>query len=488
MPRIINFEGRKITLPDDATDDEVSHVLGGGNAATPPSAGAPSSFLLGAQKGFGDVMANVGGAADAAGRKVGLPMDAIEGALNKYAAPADAPHTLDEVRNPQNYANTNPEGYQPSTAGRIAGGVFGTLPTMALSEIPGVGPALAGAAGGALTTDPSAGESYATNAGVGAVGGAALHGASKLFAPAAKEAVPSLQDLRQGASDAYAQFDKSGQIVAAPSIANLVQGLQSTLANEGLDSTLHPAATAALGRVAGENGNNVTFKGMDILRRIAGDATGAEAPADQRMAYFVKNGIDDFMNNLKPGDLVAGQGAADPSATVATLNNARGLYSRASATSNIQDLFDRAALRAPVTGDENALRSEFRQMALNKGRMAPMAAPVQDAVETVAKGTPFSNLLRMGGKFAPRGVVSTGLSIGTGLATGGPVGALALPLAGEVSRAGASYLTKQAAQKALETAALGRVPVSNPTPLGQAILKLGRFGAGPAVGGVGASQ
>lgn len=41
MSRIINFEGRKITVPDDATDDEVSQIIGGPSAAPAKQVAAP---------------------------------------------------------------------------------------------------------------------------------------------------------------------------------------------------------------------------------------------------------------------------------------------------------------------------------------------------------------------------------------------------------------------------------------------------------------
>lgn len=281
------------------------------------------------------------------------------------------------------------------------------------------------------------------------------------------QAIPSIADLKSAAGQAYDRVDQAGHVISAPSYDNMVGDLQQTLANEGIDKTLHPNALAAYNRLEEAKGQPITFNGLDTMRKIAGDAIGASVAnkADQRLGYVIQNHIDDFVNGLTPNDLI---GRSDPAGAVNDLAQARDLWSRASQASIIQKQIDKAGIKAQgysQSGMENALRAQFRQLALNDKAMARLSPEVRDAVLAVAKGSPVSNILRAVGKYAPHGPVATMAGLGTGMMLGGPMGAaeggmasLAVPMAGEAARASATAMTKAAAKRALDTAALGQAP------------------------------
>lgn len=286
-------------------------------------------------------------------------------------------------------------------------------------------------------------------------------------APAA-QAVPSIADLKSAANAAYDRVDNAGHIISDTSYDKMVSDLKDTLASEGIDKTLHPNALAAYNRLEEAQGQPITFKGLDTLRKVAGDAIGASTmnKADQRLGYTIQNHIDDFVNDLKPTDLL---GATDPQQTISDLSEARGLWSRASQAQTIQNQIDKAGIKASAnysqSGMENALRQQFKSLALNDKAMSRLSPEVQDAVKAVAKGSPVGNVLRAVGKYAPHGPVATTAGLGLGYMLGGPMGAteggmasLAVPMAGEMARSGATAMTKAAAQRALDTAALGQAP------------------------------
>jgi hypothetical protein len=392
----------------------------------------------------------LGDAVDKAGQAIGLP--STEAALEK---------------NRQSNAHSQ---YAPGTAGDIIGSIVATLPTLA------AGPFAGGAAAGALTAPTDS--SPLGYAGHATFGGATGWGLGKLFSglaasTAAKEAIPTLPELEAAKDAAYQVFDQSGHMVNAPAFRGFVGDLRTRLADEAMDGTLHPQATAAFNKMAADTGNNVTFKGMDVFRKAAGAAGGSQLPADQRLAGIIKSSLDDFMNNLTPENLVLGQGVGDPAEAVAALNAGRQANARLAQTETIADLFRRASIKEPVTGMENGLRQEFRSLALNDRDFARLGPEVQTAVETVAKGTPIGNAARLVGKAAPRGIVSGILAPGAGVAAAGPAG-LAIPAIGEIGKAIATRTTKNAAKKALETAALGRAPVTTPTALSELFRQLGR--------------
>lgn len=261
------------------------------------------------------------------------------------------------------------------------------------------------------------------------------------------KSTPSIEELGAQAKAAYKRASDAGITISPNSITGLKTKLVSTLKKEGIDPTLHPSTTAALKRVTQSKGA-LTLDEVETLRKIASDAKKSPAPADQRLASIVVDEIDDYISNLDTKDVTSGNPAQ-----AAALKEARDLYSRKMKATEIQHLMDRAELSAPnfsASGMENAIRTEFRALAKNDKRMRRFTVEEQAAIKKVAKGGPVENTLRMLGKFAPTGVVSTGMSTGAGFVAGGPVGAVALPAAGIASRYAATRMTMGNARKAGE--------------------------------------
>jgi hypothetical protein len=267
--------------------------------------------------------------------------------------------------------------------------------------------------------------------------------------------VPSKEALKKASQAAYKRAEDAGVIIRPESFGRAKQVISDLLEKEGIDPTLHPSTTAALKRIS-ETEGPVTLQKLETLRRIAKDAEGAMAPADKRLAVKIVDTIDKYAETLGTKDISAGNPAA-----VSALKEARNLWSRARKADVIDDIMERAELSAPnfsASGMENAIRTEFRSLAKNERKMRMFNAEERAAIKRVAKGGPIENTLRMLGKFAPTGVVSTAGSIGAGLMTAGPVGAVALPVGGAVARYGASKMTLRNAQRAQELMRRGPLP------------------------------
>jgi hypothetical protein len=147
-------------------------------------------------------------------------------------------------------------------------------------------------------------------------------------------------------------------------------------------------------------------------------------------------------------------------------------------------LADPRAAQYSQSGEENALRTEFRNLdrQIVRGDQR-FPDPVVEAIQNVSRGTPASNVARHLGKLAPRGVVSFGAGAGVpfmiGNAAGGPVlggamggGAMA---AGEIGRALATRMTRRNADVAeILARAGGEIPVDPVlTPEVQRMIALG---------------
>ncbi len=179
------------------------------------------------------------------------------------------------------------------------------------------------------------------------------------------------------------------------------------------------------------------------------DVLASTKPRERELGGLIKDHLDDFLDTLGPSDVVTG----DAEAGVKELVEARANWAKMRKGEEIDGLIQRAGIRAGQfsgSGYENALRTEFRSMALNTKKMRRYSKEEQDAIKKVSMGGPVENGLRLLGKLAPTGVVSGGIGTGIGYAIGGPVGAVAVPAAGAASRVGATAMTSRNANLASE--------------------------------------
>lgn len=271
-------------------------------------------------------------------------------------------------------------------------------------------------------------------------------------APTAKPAPgPSKEALRTATDAAYDAARASNVVYRPQALMKLRGRVESLLRREGFDRDLHPDTAAVVRRLSEQEaaGQPLGLDEMENLRRVALNAEGAQKPGDRRLASLVVDEIDDVTDELGAADTFAG----DSEQAQAILRQARDYHTRVKKSDEIDELIRRAELSAPnfsASGMENALRTEFRALAKNQKRMRRFSPEERAAIERVAKGDLPTNALRMLGKFAPTGAVSTGISSGVGFMAGGPAGALGVPAAGLASRVGATALTKRAANRAGE--------------------------------------
>lgn len=270
-------------------------------------------------------------------------------------------------------------------------------------------------------------------------------------------AAPSKAELSKAADAAYKVADESGVVVTPESFGTLKSKIVSQMERDGIDPTLHPDATAALKRIT-ESDGSLSLQKLETLRRVANDAQGSIKPADRRLAGKMVDEIDDYIESLTEKDVVAGDATK-----AGALKQARNLYSRKKKADEIDQLVHRAELTASNftgSGMENALRTEFRALAKNEKRMRRFTAEEREAIEHVAKGGKMENALRMLGKFAPTGIVSTALGMGSGFFAGGPFGSVALPAAGAAARHVATRMTLRNVERANEL--MRRGPLGSP--------------------------
>lgn len=258
---------------------------------------------------------------------------------------------------------------------------------------------------------------------------------------------PATEELRLQAQNAYQAADNAGVIIAQPALQRLEAGIAADMARQGMDDMLHPRVARVMQRITEDAARgNMTLEGSEILRRVMKNAASSADASERRLAQRMVNRLDEFVTNLRPTDLVQGNRAG-----IAELQNARTLWSRSAKADTIETLMERAATRAQQfsgSGMENALRTEFRQLALNQRRMRLFTADEQAAIRRVAEGGTLGNIMRFVGRGAPRGAIMQATHAGS-ILTNPAVG---IPLAAvtEGARRGATALTQRNARLAAE--------------------------------------
>lgn len=287
----------------------------------------------------------------------------------------------------------------------------------------------------------------------GAIAGAMGVGAAhQLIENGSVPPTPTTQDIRNAASGAYKQAEQAGVIVKEGAVKNLGQQIATDLDEKGIDTVLHPRASRALDRIVNSEGD-LSFKRLDILRRVAKSAAASPDDDEARLGSTIIRHIDDFVQNIGPGDVVSG----DTDQAASAITKARSLWARQAKSDIIDTALERAKNRAETIGGsglENGIRIEFRRIAQNPNLLNQFGQAEQDAIKTVARGTATSNALRTIGKLAP----TNAMTILGEMAVGAfRPEAMAFPAAGIVGRMGATAMTARAANAASELVRSGGV-------------------------------
>lgn len=270
-----------------------------------------------------------------------------------------------------------------------------------------------------------------------------------------KPQVPTKESVKDAARAAYEVATSAGVIVQPNSFQKRLTDIETTVKSAGFDADLHPKVAAVLRRFQTEGQTPKTLDELEILRRVASSAAGSLEKDERRLGRMIISKLDDYVENLGQADLIGGNAAAGSTA----LKTARNLWSRSVKTETLDDIIEKATTSASQysqSGMENALRTQFRQLANNKNRLSQFNSEEQAAIKYVARGGDIQNVLRYLGKLAPTGVVSGGLSTGAGYLFGGPLGAAVLPTVGAASRFGAEKMMQQNVENLRNQVLMGR--------------------------------
>jgi hypothetical protein len=234
-----------------------------------------------------------------------------------------------------------------------------------------------------------------------------------------KPAIPSTEDLKAASQSAYALADQAGLVVKPQGVQALSADVKQMLANEGYHPNLQGKIAPVLGELDNLASGNVTLKGLDVLRKMTSAARMDADPSTRRLGAMTIEKIDDFLNNLSPADVLMG----DAKNGVSALKEARSLWSSYRKADMVDEALKMAEMRAQSTyagGNlENAIRQEFRKILQNKKKSAAFNDQEKAALARIITGNGGQGTLRLLGKLAPQGAITTAMNLAAAGSTGG---------------------------------------------------------------------
>ena len=356
-----------------------------------------------------------------------------------------------------------------SIAGELTGGlatggtIASTGATLAGRSLPIIGrtggAALEGMGYGALYGAGEANpgqrtEGAITGGATGAVTGAVMSKvgdmlASRLAKSAAQEAAPSVDDLTAASRALYDQADQAGVVIKPQAADDMINNMQ--LAAGRPNDKLRPKTAGLVEDLAAEKGQPMTLARYHELRQEINLSLKNAEPQDERTLMRMKNILDGFSDNASPTDVTGDvQG-------LSLLKQANDVWAKRAKTQKIEDLFDLAdvkSARYSQSGMANAVRDKASQLytRIVKGQEKSFTPEETALIRQLAKGEMTPKLVNWLGKFAPRGIVSSGL----GASIGSGVGSFLGP-AGAITGAAVPGIVGYGAARAADSAAAGGV-------------------------------
>jgi len=310
-------------------------------------------------------------------------------------------------------------------------------------------PALAAAA---ATVPTALIEAVGLAAGKGVLKGAEktkIMARNKTIRRAIVEAAPDIDQLKDTSRAVYKELDNSGVILRQKAFRGMVNRVDRAVRKAGFDPDLTPKTSAVLKRFESELGKSPNLTEIDNLRKVAQNAASALEPADARLGSIIVDNIDQFLDTVSP---TAFEGGTLKAAEIASKYRvARELWGRARRSELINTAFEKAKNQA--SGFENGIVVQFRGI-LNNTKKSRFFKPKElAAMQKVVRGTTKENIAKVIGRFGfseghATNILGGSIGIAGGAAIGGPVGAVAVPVIGQVSRKLAQKLTRNNAELA----------------------------------------
>lgn len=261
---------------------------------------------------------------------------------------------------------------------------------------------------------------------------------------------PSREVLDASADAGYDAVRTSGVEYTPQSVATSADKLAYNLNARGRSDRRAPETHQIVNELANPPAGavSVTIDGISRAREeltlIAADHT--KSAGERAAAEIAKRHLDDFMANVQPGDVLAG----DAAQAAKSLKNAQKDYAAARRSETITDLNQSAERQAARAN--SGMNADHRRRAkiggiLDSEKKSYGWSPDELArIEDINNGTRLGNTLRNGGNLLGGGGGMLAAGYGLTGAFYNPYIA-ALPIAGALMKKGGDYFTRRAIEK-----------------------------------------
>lgn len=253
---------------------------------------------------------------------------------------------------------------------------------------------------------------------------------------------PSADELAARSSQLFKQAKESNVELNAKDFSSTMKIIGKELREEGYDPRLYPKLDVAFSELQNAKMPK-DFNELRTLRKFIQGAQKSADPEERRLATNLKDRFDEYVLNIPETSIKSGGKEG-----LQAWKEARDVYSRMSKAEIFDEMLDNAQLdrsKFSMSGIENSLAQQLRQLAKNDKKMRLFTAEEQAAIREAAQGGNVQNVLRFFGKFAPTSSVSSIPSILT-TALNAPLG-LALTGGAISSRFAASQMRKSDVKK-----------------------------------------
>lgn len=290
-------------------------------------------------------------------------------------------------------------------------------------------PAVASETAGQMTKGTAA-EPYARAA--GAIGGSLP---ALIRMPTAASAAPAVADLKAAARAGYQAPEVAALEIKPASTAALADNIRTDLQGSGFRALNAPQTFGMLDELKNPAGATVKVADIDSVRKALGKTAGNFTnPTEQAAANSAISKIDDYLLNLPPGDVLAG----DAGRAASILKEAQGNWAAMSRSARVAKAEDRANLQALAANSGanqgNALRQQVKAILNNDKAKRGFSADEIAQMRRVVGGTATGNTLRIVGNLLGGGGGLGGmLTAGAGALAAGPAG-VAAPAVGFLAK------------------------------------------------------
>jgi len=265
---------------------------------------------------------------------------------------------------------------------------------------------------------------------------------------------PSSQTLENIAADRYQTLSSSGIKLDTNAFTADMGNISKNLRAEGYTPKAYPKVAGAIEELTSKDQPKDWTELQALRKMIKGGQKSADSE-ERRISSILLDEYDNYLMNVDQSKIIAGQGKDVGS----TWKEARDAYSRMKKAEVFEDILETAKLdrsKFTMSGAENSMAQQLRNLAKNDKKMRLFTKDEQDAIRKAAEGGTVQNLLKFFGRFAPTGPVSTILPAGVSFAS--PAIGLPMTAATAGSRVLASQMRESSIRDLINQMRLGQQP------------------------------